>query len=632
MFGITYDSWSAVCGAYRKLGVGAKKAALQWFPFTKMKDDHWDYLISEEFYNSYIANGAFVMFADAMHQSENYIQKSDGSFRDAALISPILYLVLQSIGKEIFDKYVPNRPIDISTYYSGNYEAMRIKYKQEYDSFFKELNAFQEEYAYYIKTDITNFFSNINIDKLIHQIDIVCNSDCVNFSQTQLQLYKELLAYAGAGRFPLIENSTVSSYLATIVYLDEIDCRLNDFIEDKVPEITEFKMIRYVDDLYILVSTDREYEELHGAYNEIRNEYSSILKEWGLALNTKKCKLGLTKEINQELKKSLYDEFYNGEKHQIEESYRGSLATFLGKLYELLDGDCPDVEQYNKLVETHFSHEDIEFTASEVFNYFVYECEDEAASSEVARLIVSIVRRNINVLSLDPKRLGVLVMKTHNDSAIKATLNELFKRSRAGKWNSYDTTIAIAYLVQSEFQHIDLLSVLKSNAPELYEYYYYNCKTCFLSSMVHKRMNNTLCIVTDKDWKTFYLYFMYLVEKRKKNNLTAYAFYKNYFDRITANLDYVVRKSNGETIKRPDYKRFYKEGEFKRFYDGIPSAETIIKTAYDLRNANPISHSSAGLIDKDNTAQDLEGTIEKLDILVRRFCVNNKISSMVEKH
>lgn len=375
---------------------------------------------------------------------------------------------------------------------------------------------------------------------------------------------------------------------------------------------------------------DREYEELHGAYNEIRNEYSSILKEWGLALNTKKCKLGLTKEINQELKKSLYDEFFNGEKHQIEEAYRGSLADFLKKLNELINKDCPDVEQYNELVEEHFSLDDIEFTASEVFNYFVYECEDEASSPEVARLIVSIIKKNINVLSLDPKRLGVLVMKTHNNAAIKATLNELFERSRAGKWNSYDTTIAIAYLLQSEFRHIDLLAILRKNCPELYDYYYYNCRVCFLDIINFKRTNNTLCKVIDKDWKTFYLFFMYQVERRKKNNLTTYAFFKNYFDRITANLDYVIRKNSGDSLKRPDFKRFYKEGEFRRFYESISKSEHVIKKAHDLRNANPISHSSAGLIDKESTSEEIKTTIEELSTIIRRFCVEKKISKMVE--
>ena len=177
----------------------------------------------------------------------------------------------------------------------------------------------------YIKTDITSFFSNINIDKLIDRIDCICNNENTVFSQTRLQLYKKLLEYSGSGRFPLIENSIMSSFLATVVYLDQVDCDLYCYIKQKMTSITAFKMIRYVDDLYILLNHKYGFEGVKTSYNEIRNEYSSILKRWGLSLNTRKCRLGLTLDINQELKKSLYDEFFNGKKHDIEELYSGSL-------------------------------------------------------------------------------------------------------------------------------------------------------------------------------------------------------------------------------------------------------------------------------------------------------------------
>ena len=98
--------------------------------------------------------------------------------------------------KRLAKKYAINihlLDLPVSVYYAGNYEYMRPKYKQDYDEFFKELNASIDEYQYFIKTDITNFFSNINIDKLVAQIDQVCNSDEISFSQTQLHLFKELL-------------------------------------------------------------------------------------------------------------------------------------------------------------------------------------------------------------------------------------------------------------------------------------------------------------------------------------------------------------------------------------------------------------------------------------------------------
>ena len=84
--------------------------------------------------------------------------------------------------------------------------------------------------------------------------------------------------------------------------------------------------------MYILISSDHTEAEIHDAYNRIRNEYSSILKEYGLALNTKKCCIKPSFEINDELKKSLYDEFFHGEKHKIESLFSGSLASFLQEI------------------------------------------------------------------------------------------------------------------------------------------------------------------------------------------------------------------------------------------------------------------------------------------------------------
>lgn len=297
MFGISYDTWKSVCDMYFSLKPGAQKAYLQWFPFTKLSSEDKKTIAGEEFYNNYIKTASFMLFPPAMHQSENYLQKGDGSFRDSALVAPVLYLFLQAIGLEIHNHYSSIRPSDISVYYAGNYERLRPKYKQDYDDFFKELNASIDEYQYFIKTDITNFFANINVDKLISQIDSICNSDSVTFSQTQLHLFKELLTYCGNGRFPLIENSVASSFLSTVVYLDAVDKALYEYISTNITAFSSFRIVRYVDDMYILISSDKPVGYLHEAYNEIRNEYSSILKNFGLALNTKKCCLKESKEI-----------------------------------------------------------------------------------------------------------------------------------------------------------------------------------------------------------------------------------------------------------------------------------------------------------------------------------------------
>ncbi len=616
MFGISYDNWKDVCNMYFSLNKYSQKAYLQWFPFTKLSSLDKDEICSKSFFDKYIATSSFMFFPQTIHQSENYLQKGDGSFRDASLVSPLLYLLFQAVGKEIYDKYKLCRSENISVYYAGNYGDMHPKYKQDYDNFFKELNACIDEYQYFIKTDITNFFSNINIDKLIAQIDKVCNKESVVFSQTQLQLFKELFVYCGNGRFPLIESSMASSYLATIIYLDEIDKRFYEYLTNSVSEISDFKIVRYVDDMYILISSDESINNLNEVYNEIRNEYSSLLKEFGLALNTKKCCLKNTHEINYELKKSLYDEYFNGQKHDIEELFQDSLLEFLQDLSTELLFDSISVEKYNELIEKHFSSDDIEFTSSEVFNYLIYENNTELQSADVISEIINIVEQSISFISLDPKRLTVMIMKTDNTIAIKSFLNQLFKRYRSGKWNSYDTTIAISYLIQSKFQHRDLLSIIKEKHPELYMYYLYNCKSSFLTSFDVDRINKLQDIIKD-DRKAHYLYFMHLCEKKKGNYMAAFAYYKNYFDRITADLDFEFNISYKG--RKPNYKGFYKENAIISFYNNVNDSEKVIKKAHKLRNANPISHSSSDLLDNNNTSAELDECIKALSRILYQY-------------
>ena len=616
MFGITYDTWKSTCQMYFNLSAGEKASYLQWFPFTKLSLADEIYIASQSFYDRYIKTGAFSFFPPNMHQSENYIQKGDGSFRDSALLSPILYLLLQAAGKEISSVYSAQRRADIDVFYAGNYTEMRPRYKQEYDAFFKTINSYLDESNYFIKTDLTSFFSNINVDTLISRIDKICNADSVRFTQTQLSLYKELLLYCGGGRFPLVENSVASSYLATIIFLDEIDERLASFIDSQVSAFKDYKIIRYVDDMYILISSDCSEAEIRAAYNQIRNAYSSILKEYGLSLNAKKCCIKPSFEIHEELKKSLYDEEFRGEKHKIEELFSGALEGFLKGISDTLATDYLDIDKYNSLIEQHFGNESIEFTATEVYNYFVYEDTSEVRSAEVIFEIIHLINQDISVISFDPKRLSVLIIKTHSTQAIKALLNQLFQRHRAGLWNSYDTIVAISYLTQSGFRHVDLIDVLCQHCEPLGEYYRYCCRTSFANVMSMQKPNS-YCDIVKQDWKACFLYFMYWVAKSKNNNLAKFAYFKNYFDRFTADLAFAI--GFDPNAKRPNYKLYYKEGEHKKFFAEIPGSDVVIKKAHELRNANPLSHSSADLIDRDSTSRDIDTSIQDLEMLIDKM-------------
>ena len=616
MFGISYTTWHDICSIYFSLPEKTQKSYLQWFPFSKLSERDKKTIISKSFFDMYISTGGFLLFPEVMRHSDNYIQKGDGSFRNATLISPLLYLVFQAIGKEISIRYTPERPQDIEVYYAGNYELLRSTYKKDYDDFYKAINAGAERYRYFIKTDITNFFGHININELVSRINFVCNKGKQTISQTQLLLIKELLLYSGNGNYPLIENSLVSSYMATVIYLDEIDSELHDFISRYTTDISEFKMIRYVDDLYILFSSEKELDDLTQTYNAVKNAYSSILKNHGLSLNVAKCSFKEIDNVNEDLKKSLYDEYINGIENEIGELFTGTLKGFLGDVYTLVGKHGITTEQYYRLIEEHFSFDGIEFTASEVYNYLVYENQNELKSPAISGLLVKIINTDISFLSIDPKRLAVMVMQSGNDKAVKAMLNQLFIRERSNLWNSYDTTIAIAYLIQSKFQHIDLLSTLYKYDPDLYAYYWHCCRVSFLNQVNDEKWNRYLrCVSNDK--KAIFLYFMSNCERNRSNHLGAYAYYKNFFDRISADMAHMTGADNG--CKKANYKKYYTEKAFKGLYSGIKNYDFIIENAHKIRNENPLSHSSAGLIDSNNSSNDLRTTSEQLDYLIDHY-------------
>ncbi len=106
MFNITYEIWKEITEMYCSIPTNIQTRCLQWFPFSKLSKEEIQELQSKGFYDKNIAHGSFVMHKRNMHCSNNFIQKSDSSFRDSKLVSPILYLVLQCIGKcinELFD-------------------------------------------------------------------------------------------------------------------------------------------------------------------------------------------------------------------------------------------------------------------------------------------------------------------------------------------------------------------------------------------------------------------------------------------------------------------------------------------------------------------------------------------------
>lgn len=109
---------------------------------------------------------------------------------------------------------------------------------------------------------------------------------------------------------------------------------------------------------------------------------------------------------------------------------------------------------------------------------------------------------------------------------------------------------------------------------------------------------------------------------KRANYMVAFAYFKNYFDRVTADLDFAA--GNDPKLKKPNYNLFYKKGTLIGFYAGVDDSKTIIENAHKLRNANPLSHASSELLDSNNTSEDLCQSIKALSRLIYGYIDKHK--------
>jgi len=622
MFGITYKIWCDVCDMYFTRNYYTLCAYLQWFPYSLLSGQDKTEIKSEKFYKRYIENGNGLLFPSLMLRTDNYIQKGDGSFRNSTLISPLLYLILQAIGKSISENYQSQRPSDIAVFYAGNYDENKGNYKLSYDNFFKTINTEISSYNYFIKTDIHSFYGNINLNKLLNRIDKIVNAKEQKLTPTYLNFYKEFFMYCGNGKFPLVENSIASSYLSTIIYLDDVDRKLHEYLSSlSSPKITRFKMIRYVDDLYILIQSPLSNTEVKKLSFDIRNKYESILKDNELSLNSSKYCIKESSEISEDLAKSLYDEYTTQQKFRIPELSPNGIVEFLKAIDEKSQvSGCVTGEEYNAIIEKIFSIDDVEFKPTEVLNYFVYDNGDCMQTPEARSILLKMIKKDISFIHLDPKRFTVLILNSKSEDAIKKLLEQLFKRDKSDCWNSYDTTIAINYLIHRGVKHSDLLEIINRRCKDLSFYYTEYCKKPFNSVLLGHEIWQGLSNIIGDDKKTNYLYIMYLFEVGKENWMSAYAYFKNFFDRITAHIDCTIKECS--KIKYTDY---YREKKLQIVYTSIIDSASIISRAHKLRNSNPISHASSELIDQEYSSKNLRDSIQDLMRLIIELCRRNHL-------
>ncbi|GAA5351052.1 AbiA family abortive infection protein [Streptococcus uberis] len=619
MFHISYDSWKAICDSYKNISKSQRKSYLQWFPLSN--NNFLDQISNKEYFQKNISSGYIFFIEPLTLQTHHYIQKPDGTYREAQLVSPYLYILIQSISYELFNTIDKWRNENISVYYAGNFENLDLHYSKNYDLFYKDVNLESENYEYYIKLDINNFFKNIDINLIFDLIESHSNGQ---LKSSDIILLKELFSYCGNHKFPVLENSVGLSYLATEIFLSNSDNKLHKFLTE-YEYIDSFKMIRYVDDLYILYDTNNS--EISGINNlilsDIISNYSTFLNYDGLILNASKTKQEQAVKINDSLKTSFYNEFVNGKKFSLHKANILQLERFLEQYRKKIEtNNTINYLEYNSLIEEFFTLEDTSISSREQFQKSIFNKELINGNREIILSLKKIL--SLKNFRIDTKNWITLILNTHNEKLIKLLLNQLFTKNRTNSLEKTDFHLAITYLLKRNFKNPDLLKIIKTNNPELYIYISAFCINQNVPYQFMEKLNiySELKIST----KSSKLYFLYLIELSKKNYFNAFAYYKTYFDSMTAEFDHYVLPNNENGKNRKiNYKGFYKLEQLKNFYNfDKKDKHTIIDEAHDLRNENPLNHSSAKLLTGDKAIKsEITKVISELQDLL-----NSKIKEL----
>ena len=600
MINFDYKCWKeTVNGIFKAY---PKSPYLQLVPFTKLSKEDKKFLSSENFFNKWIKTGAFTYYSDTWNISNAYILKNNGTYRRANNISPIFFLFISAFAKYISNFYYKDyEDRKIQSFYAGEISQNRFNYKKDYDNYCKEINNQSQCYKYFIKLDITNFFTNININKLFSLIDSNVNSKNTNIRSRDLLYYKELLKCLGNGNFPIVRNSSALSFLATKIYLTPFDISLYDYIS-KLEGISEFEFIRYVDDLYVLFDIDGTVSFEYVIKNIINRANSELLK-LDLQLNIDKTKYGICPEISETLGHSLYDDYVNGIEFSVDDYYSDSkLCDFIDKLHILSQQKILNIEEYNQLIINSFSIEGITKSANEVFNAFLYSESSILRQTNIIKKLNQVIQNDNQFIKLDPARLTLFILNTRDDNLIKNMLNRLFDNDRKNLFDVYDIHTALIYLTKRGYKHNDLLNLIKKHDINTYNYINSFCKNKFVSvytnseSLKNKFINN-IFHKNDKG-KLYYLYSFYNMKTREQNYLEAFAYYKNYFDRMTAHFNAKIKNINELKIGK-----LYKEESLKEFY--FHNYDQTIHDAHKIRNSNPLSHASAELLDNNECEKNI---------------------------
>lgn len=614
MINIKYETWKKSCEFVREYAKKYGKFYIQLYPLNCSLER----FATSEFYDSYIKNGLIFMDYANFDRIDNYCNKDNGSYRNRYLITPIMYLYYVAIGLHISENYRSNRTDGIVVNYGGNFEDGDLHYRDSYNNFVKKVLSELDDYNYFFKMDVADFYNKLDINKLSSKI-----SNAMRFKQNEQMFFKEFLLFCGNGYFPQIECGITSSYLATEIYFENIDNQLFKFLQKK-SDVKKFKIFRYVDDLYILLDIDGR-KNTDKIENSIESFYQDELYKYNLSINKQKSKFDKTTNIYACLKSfSVFDDPYDDVEIPIE--YKKHLMDFLSELCSISDNKSITYKKYSDLLKKYFDSDDNTYHTNQLLYVLIYKNISWLNSGRIIKKLVHIIQNDFNILTVDPRKMVAMITNTYDGELIRAFLNKLYIAAEMCEWNVAHKYIAREYLLRRNFVSTKLLNKMEqyneADVRFLKRYYKNDWRKMF--------NNNYLLSFAGKvDLRrspVVALKFLEITSMLNEDYLMAQSYNKNYFDAMTNHFDMILEP---EHCKK---KVFYSKRELKRIYTQLLDIDYSewekIDRLCDTRNGNPLCHASMNIFNsKNDINKKIKSDIEFINNFINSIIIN-KLKNM----
>lgn len=609
---VSYGSWCKACGMVRR-EKPRLRSYLQWYPFFAMNVDRWDRIESEQFYSTFIEDGSFILCKSMRFLQDGLVQKKGHAFRDTMLVSPVMYLYLLAFAVEYYAVFSSPCAAD-NTFYSGDVARERLHYRGSYRSYCQALELSSREYRWCVKTDISHFFGSINVDRLISDMERMSNEA---LSLSDAQFVRGLLLYCGKGGFPTIQNHAGLSFLATVVYLCEVDEALSRKLRVLLGD-GGFRLVRYVDDLYVFYNSDDELAFSIG--NDIAGIYADALRRKGLAINPSKTRFLAAAEAAKTTAEVSFVDYLGICREDDLPADSQRLAELFSRIARSVSEKAYSEDVLDGLIEELFSIEGVSLDSKAAFHRYLFDAPELFREQSVVDAIGKTAACGKIAYSFMTEGIVLAILNTRDESLIKLMLNSLFTSSRHGSWTSIDSLVAITYLRFRGMVHEDLLEHLKRNEPGLHEFIDSLCLRHCAGEQASSEIERELVSVLADEDESKIQYVLYLYHRSVGNIFEAASYYRAFFDRFST---YVSGRKN----KRARSGMLYKEKDLKPLYSDIAGSREVIRNAERLRQENPLVHAGAEMLRRDSTREELEEMISSLrQLMIARLEKNLEAS------